>query len=462
MRSRLLWASLALLATTALLRPGAGLAPSWAQQLTRPTTKPEDRVRIYSDKAIYKRQQKLAEAIGHVKIIQDNTTIYADKVLYNEASKQSFVDDGVKIVQVNKEKEKGRTTTLTAAKMTAFHEERRMILEKDVRMDRDAVNVEPPPDFTESKPVRRERTEKAIQRARTVITSDRMEYFTRSENANLEGNVVMLQKDKQITGNKAFVRGEQDGDLVIVEGNAIVTQINGNWLVRNKIIKPEPEDREQERFLREKLVIQADKITFYRATDDLRAEGNVKITQKVGGKERVATGTEATYSERQQLATLTGDVRIQRENADWLTAERALFYTERETFEAIGDNQEQVISEFTIEDEDNPRPEEPINPPLPEFDLDNHTPGEFLPSWLRSRQNPQRAPAQPARPQASPGPTPRPTPRPSARSTPAPGPTPRPSVPPAPPSATPTPAAGASPTPVPGPVESSFSIDVNE
>lgn len=468
---------------------GLGLWPDtglWAQTAQRspapkPTTRPtpqpspsaaQERVKIYSDKAIYKRQEKKAEAIGHVKIIQDNTTIYADKVLYDEKTKQSFVETGVKIVQVNKTKDKGRTTTITAEKMTAFHQQKRFIFREDARMDRDpAPNFKPPETFTDNKKEKRERAERAVEKAKTVITSDEMEYFSKTENANLVGHVVMLQKDKKITGDKAFVRGENDGDLVIVEGNAEVTQINGNWLIQNKVIKPDPEDEEQQRFLKEKLVIKADKITVFRATDDLKAEGNVKITQKVGGKERVAVGKEATFSDRQQLATLTGDVRIQRENQDWLTAERALFYTEKEAFEAIGTDQEQVVSEFTIDEEDERSSKEPINPPLPEFELDQHQPGQRLPGWLKNRQQPQRAPAKPTSPQPS-APLARPSisvpPRPPAAATPAPAqPTVKPSAAPPKPSPTPTPRPTASPTSspttgsAPTPVESSFTIPVD-
>jgi len=435
---------------------GGGL--SWAQtQPPAPPPKPastpatsEDRVRIYSDRAIYRRQEKKAQAIGHVKIIQDNTTIYADDVLYNEETKQSFVDTGVKIVQVNKEKEKGRTTTITGVKMTAYHEEKRMILREAVRMDREAFAHTPPDTFTEDKAEKRSRTETAIKKARSVITSDEMEYFTRSENANLDGNVVLLQKDKKITGDKARIRGEADGDFMIVEGNAEVTQIDGTWLLENKIMQPDPQDEEQARFVREKLLIQADKITFFRATDDLKAEGNVKITQKVGGKERVAVGQEATYSELKQLATLTGDVKLQRENGDWLTSDKAFFYTEKEEFEATGTDQEQVISEFTIDEDDDRSSKEPLNPALPPFDQDGHEPGQRLPSWLRKGPQPQRAPADPAPPQT-----------PSIPPVPLP-----PQVQPAvPPTAFPGLAPGqtpAPPVPAPEPVQSSFTIQTDE
>lgn len=426
-------------------KPAASAKPA-------PKPGPQDRVRIYADKAIYQRQQKQAEAIGHVKIIQDNTTIYADKVHYNEASKQSTVETGVKIVQVNKTKDKGRTTTITAAKMTAYHQERRMLLREQVRMDRDAAVLPTPAAVAVSKAEQRARTERAIEKARTVVTSDQMEYFTRTEDANLEGTVVVLQKEKRITGDKAFIRGEQSGDFIVVEGKAEVTQINGNWLIRNKIIKEDPADEEQQRMVREKLVINADKITLFRATDDLKAEGNVKITQKVGNTERVATGKEATFSDKAQLATLIGNVRFKRENADWLTGEKALFYTDKEVFEATGTPQQQVVSEFTIPDEENPTPPPPINPPLPEFDLDKHQPGERLPSWLQKggQGGPQRAPASPAGPQSRPANSPRP-PRASAK--PAPSPVASPS-----PSPTPKPTPQPTPSPSPSRVESEFSI----
>lgn len=456
---------LSLLALSLALASLGGERVSWAQSgspVSKPQTDQQERVRIYSDKAVYRRQEKRARATGHVKIIQDNTTIYADEVLYHEDSKQSFVDNGVKIVQVNKEKEKGRTTTITGVKMTAYHEERRIFLKEAVRMDREAHQYPLPQSYVDSKDVKRERTETALKKARSVVTSDQMEYFTRSENANLDGNVVMLQKDKKITGDKARIRGEADGDLMVVEGNAEVTQIDGRWLVENKILDNDPKDEEQQRFIREKLIIKADKITFFRATDDLKAEGNVKITQKVGGKERVAVGDQATYSELQQLATLTGNVRLQRENEDWLTSDKALFYTEKEEFQAFGTEREQVISEFTIDEDDERSSKEPLNQPLPPFDLDAHEPGQRLPSWLRNRPAPQRAPAQPAMPSSVPAIPAVPRPDTVRGAVPPSAPSPVPT--PVPPHPAPSPAAAPAATPPPSqpqPVESSFTIQTD-
>ena len=87
------------------VRPGS--PPTPGKPALKPPAEDQERVKIFSDRAIYKRQEKKAQAIGHVKIIQDNTTIFADDVLYNEADKQSFVEDGVKIIQVNKKEDKG-------------------------------------------------------------------------------------------------------------------------------------------------------------------------------------------------------------------------------------------------------------------------------------------------------------------------------------------------------------------
>lgn len=430
------------------------LNPSQAQAQTAPKApqKPPEKVRIYSDKVVYKRQQSEAVVTGRVKIIQDNTTIYADEVLYKENTKESFVEDGVKIVQVNKRKEKGRQTVITSQKMHAFHAEKRIQFTGTVRMDRAAApDYVPPENFTENEDIKRDRAETAIKKAESVVTSDYIEYFTETENADLDGNVVMLQKDKKITGDKAQIRGPQEGDTMVVEGNAKMTQIRGNWLVVNKIIKPDPKDIEQQRLLREKLMIEADKITIFRATDDLKAEGNVKITQKVNGKDRIAVGKEATYSDKQQLAVLTGDVKFTTEKEEWLTAEKALFYTEEDKFEALGTSNKQVESEFLLDEDGNRKPP-PLGPTAPPFDLEGHQPGQRLPSWLQQRQQPRRNPTQPVVPSA-----------------PALPPAIPPVVPPVVPSATPAPtqtppkpsAAAPPKPPTPTPLASSFIIEID-
>lgn len=434
---------------------------------------PPERVKIFSDKVVYKRQKSEAVVTGRVKILQDNTTIYADELLYKEDTKESFVEDGVKIVQINKRKEKGRQTVITAQKMHAFHAAKRIQFTGTVRMDRAAApDYVPPANFTENEDVKRDRAETSIKKAESVVTADYIEYFTETENADLDGNVVMLQKDKKVTGDKARIRGPQEGDTMVVEGNAKVVQIRGNWLVVNKIIKPEPGDVEQQRLLREKLMIEADKITVFRATDDLKAEGNVKITQKVNGKERIAVGKEATYSDKDQLAVLTGDVRFTSEKEEWLTAEKALFYTEEDKFEALGNSDKQVESEFLLDEDGNRKPP-PLGPESPPYNLEQHEPGQRLPAWLQNRQQPRRNPTQPATPAPPARPPVVPPGKPPA--VPPAIPSPPPPVTPAPPAARPNaspsaipgsgrPSATAAPPPpkqpTPTPVASSFIIEV--
>lgn len=421
--------------------------------------KAQERVKIFADKVVYKRQQSEAVVTGRVKILQDNTTIYADELLYKENTKESFVEDGVKIVQINKRKEKGRQTVITAQKMHAFHAAKRIQFTGTVRMDRaPAPDYIPPANFTENEDIKRDRAETSIKKAESVVTADYIEYFTETENADLDGNVVMLQKDKKVTGDKARIRGPQEGDTMVVEGNAKVVQIRGNWLVVNKIIKPDPKDVEQQRLLREKLMIEADKITVFRATDDLKAEGNVKITQKVNGKDRIAVGKEATFSDKDQLAVLTGDVRFTTEKEEWLTAEKALFYTEQDKFEALGNSNKQVESEFLLDEDGNRKPA-PLGPESPEYNLQQHEPGQRLPAWLQNRQQPRRNPTQPAKP-AAPARAPV-VPRGTPSVAPAVRPTAVPSTP-EPRSARPSAAAAPPPPkqPTPTPLASSFIIEV--
>lgn len=403
----------------------------------KPKKNPEDRVKIFSDKAIYKKQEKLAQAIGKVKVIQDNTTIYADELFYYEDTKQSYVDKGVKIVQVNKKKDKGRKTVITSQKMTSYHREKRIYFEKDVRLDREAVKKPPAPGYADGKPEQRERTEAAIKKARTVITADQMEYFTESENANLVGNVVLLQKEKKITGKKAFIKGPEEGDTVTIEEEAKVVQINGEWLLEERILKPKPDDEEQKRLINERMTMTGDKIVLYRATDDMEVFGNVKITQKVGSKERVATSDKATYSDKEQKAVLTGNVRLQRENGDWLTAETVTLFLDKEHYIAERKKDEQVLIETEVNEDGTPTdPKEPINSPAPDFDLDGHQPRTGGPAWLGRQQAPRVAPPKKSTPTPAPTPAPTPTPTPQA----------------APPTA----------APKPTPVESSFTVDIED
>lgn len=320
---------------------------------------------IEGDTARYDRKNKIALASGHVLIQQEDMTITAADAQYDENAKTSYVNDAVKVVQLDKKT--ARRTVINAFRLTAFHEEKRIIMEQDVKLDREA-DPKPPPN--QAKPVskieKRKRVEAALQRSHTVITAQELEYWTRRKDATFVGNVVVTQPEKRATADRATML---DGPgTITLEGKAHMEQIRGDWLQAAKVIdagkKPDPE---LQRALNNKAVIDADLIVMDQHTNDLQAQGNVKVTQKG----RVVVADRATYSETNGMITLVSNVRLQRENGDWLKADKATVDTRRDHFDAVG-VEKQVESVFTVDESPAPqappaKPQAPVGtrPPTP-------------------------------------------------------------------------------------------------
>ncbi|MBC7473484.1 MAG: hypothetical protein H7263_04280 [Candidatus Sericytochromatia bacterium] len=337
-----------------------------------PTNK--SKLKINSDEAKYDRKSKIALATGHVKITQDTSIIFTSSVMYNEGLHTSFIDQFVRIV--NTDKETNRKTDISANKMIAYHQEKKVHLEDKVRFDREEerkfILVEPTA-------TDKQKTEVAIRKERTVITSDSVDYWTKSGDAVFTGGAIVLQREKKATGDTITVKNDanKNTDTITLDKNATLTQIKGDWLVNGGIINPK-EDKEKQRLVKEKLEMDADNIVIYQKTSDLIGKGNVKITQNVANKSRQATSQQAIYSEISKTMTLTGNVRIKNETEDWITAEKAVFHTDSENFESyavdpanpLDPNKKQIDSVFTIPDEENPKPELPIGKSGDSFNLD--------------------------------------------------------------------------------------------
>lgn len=340
-----------------------------------PTSSPApNKLKISSQEAKWDRKNQIALATGNVKIVQDTTTIYTSSVLYNQGIQTSFIDQFVRIIHLDKETK--RKTDISSNKMIVYHKEKKVHLEDKVKFDREEERKFQIP--SQAPQSDKEKSEQAIRKERTVITSNASDYWTKTGDAIFTGNAVVLQKEKRASGETIAVKNDanKNTDTITITSNAKITQIRGDWLVDEKIVDPKG-DKEKERLVKEKLDMTANKITIFQKTSDLIGEGNVKIIQVVANKKREATGDKSVYNDLAKTMTLTGNVRIKRENEDWITSEKAVFHTDSENFEAYAQDpnsanpssDKRVESEFTIPDEENPTPEPPINTPEPYFDL---------------------------------------------------------------------------------------------
>lgn len=403
---RLLIIACILTAPTMLL-DGAWALKTNTKNVSTPkaTPSPESsKLKIQADHAKYDRKNKLAIADGHVKITQDNVTIYTSEVRYDDNLKTSFIDKFVRIIHLDKDSK--RKTDISSEKMVVYHKDKKVYLEKNVKFDREEEgkfknlsdknkNV----DKSKTKKTEREKIEDAVRKERTIITSDQAEYYTKSGDATFTGNALFIQRDKKASGDIITVKNDENKntDTVTIDKNAKVIQIRGDWLEKEGILDPK-KDKENERLIKEKLEMTSNQIIIYQKTSVLEGHGNVKIIQNVGKKHREAVGDKAVYDDFKKTMTLTGNVKIKRENEDWLSATKAVFHTDSEDFEAYSvdpdfpvDNsttRKQVETIFTIPDEETPTPEPVVGSSEPFINLDdvkkngakNTTPNNILPS----------------------------------------------------------------------------------
>jgi lipopolysaccharide assembly outer membrane protein LptD (OstA) len=329
--------------------PPPPAAPPPAAAAPPPAKEGKTPVHIEAESARYDRKNKIALASGHVLIRQEDTTITAADAQYDENAKTSYINDAVKVVQ--RDKKTGRQTTINAFRLTAFHEEKRIVMEQDVLLDR-AADPRPPKNRQKpkSKAEKRKRVEEALQRARTIISADEMEYWTRRKDASFVGHVHVTQPQKKASADRATML---DGPgTITLEGKAHLEQIKGDWIKATKVLdegkKPDPE---LQAALANKAVIDADLIVMDQRQNDVNAQGNVTVTQKG----RVVKADRAVFNDATGLINLAGNVRLQRENGDWLQSDKAIFDTKKDRFEAIGLNR-QVETQFTVDESPSPKP----------------------------------------------------------------------------------------------------------
>jgi lipopolysaccharide export system protein LptA len=142
-------------------------------------------------------------------------------------------------------------------------------------------------------------------------------------------------------------------NTITLDGHVKVVQINGNWLVKEGIVKADTPDESRDEALRERSTLLCDHLVMDQNTNDAVATGAlVRVEQK--GK--VATGKRAVFSDKDHTITMTENVRVQQANGDWLTATKAVFHTQTEVFEAFSGGQTQVQTEFDVPDKNKPSP----------------------------------------------------------------------------------------------------------
>ncbi len=292
-------------------------------------------VRIYSDFVRYDRRSKQALAKGHVVIYQGDTTISTSEAHYDEANKITTILVPFQLVQVKPGDPK---TTLKGDAMTVYHQQKHVVVAGDVQLVRAGQ-----PDIKPANASTHAKLAAAFKRDDTVVNSDHMDYYTNTKNAQFDGNVHFIQKEKNATGDHAFL--DKARNTMTMDGNVVLTQIKGDWLARNGLIDTARSDPDRDAALKKKTVITGDHLVVNETTNDAVMTGQL-VTVKQEGRE--ATGQRAVYHDGKKTIVLTGNVRIAKEDGGYLTANRAVFHTDTEKFEAYGTQGHQVETDFSL------------------------------------------------------------------------------------------------------------------
>ena len=315
--------------------PVAPLAPATGAPMVEGPPPGTSSVRIYSDFVRYDRRSKQALAKGNVVIFQGDTTITTSEAHYDEANKITTILVPFQLVQVKPGEPK---TTLKGDAMTVYHQQKHVVVAGDVNLVRAGQ-----PDIKPANASTHAKLAAAFKRDDTVVDADHMDYYTNTKDAQFDGNVHFIQKEKNATADHAYLDNAKN--TMTMDGNVVLTQIKGDWLSRNGLIDASTSDPERDAALKKKTVITGDHLIVNETTNDAVMTGQL-VTVKQQGRE--ATGQRAVYHDGQKTIVLTGNVRIAKEDGGYLTANRAVFHSNTDKFEAYGTEGHQVETDFSL------------------------------------------------------------------------------------------------------------------
>lgn len=201
------------------------------------------------------------------------------------------------------------------------------------------------------------------------LKADHMRFNNKTKNLFAEGNVVLTSEDMKILCENLLYNTE--AETAKITGTPVFTQpgttIVGEVLHANfkekklriennvqvdqekKAIKRETGLKEH---LKDKFTLTCDVLNYDYGVKKGAAEGNIKIVQKSvkDGKEEIATtayGDKADYDGKTEILVVTGRVKIEQNDGEWLNAQKATISLKEDWVEIEG----AVEGTFKIEEE---------------------------------------------------------------------------------------------------------------
>ncbi len=304
-----------------------------------------DDATITCEVLIYHERERVAWAEGRVEVVQKGTTLRAPTVKYEANPQITYASGGVTVLQEDLE--------LSSRDLKYRHRDEVAFAEGDVQLQTRNGQLSAPSLWADlknklaeaegpSRLVRKggppprgregDRILAALAKEDTTITSQGpMKYaWLHSEEASAQGGVQLQQVDKNARAERIAYSESQD--RVELSGSVRLEQRSGQWLVRERLVRP-PRDEEERKSLETPAVLTADRVVITLSTRNAVATGNVRVVQEG----RSAAGDRGEYDDAEGRIVLSGRrVRLEREDGSWLEAERVVVSLREDTFEAHG------------------------------------------------------------------------------------------------------------------------------
>lgn len=266
---------------------------------------------LRADEAKYDIRSKVASVSGHAVMIRGDLSVRAAQIRFDLAAETMMASDGVQLVR-------GNSTLMGEALMANLRTKRAEVTGK-------AMLIRAPGPV----PGAQDKALTALGQQETTITAARMTFRWDANEGQADGGVVVVQPDKKARAQRMAY--SEAADRLELEGDVVVEQFSGNWLVQGGVVEA-PKDQQTQKVLASKTIVTSDRLVIHLKDRTTRAEGKVTVTQ--GG--RFASGDRALYTEKDRRIVVTGNVRLREEDGSVLRADRVIISMTDETFEAEG------------------------------------------------------------------------------------------------------------------------------
>ncbi len=247
---------------------------------SRPKPK-SDWTKMIGDRIKYIPAEKRSELEGNVILTKKDSNIQADKIIIDHEKKIADISGNIRI--------KRRDGTIRANAIEYLGEAEQLNAAGDLRLDLQEGKI------------------------KTFIKCDQgVIYLDENQDITLSGSLEAAQGKKTSSAREGTYSRKQKG-LFLRGGTRTVL---------------EPGERKK---LKEKTVVSANEIFFSTLTGDARASGSVEAFQK--GRE--ARSETAVYDDKNEVLTLTGNVRMKKGD-QWIRCQKVIISVKKETFEALG------------------------------------------------------------------------------------------------------------------------------